>query len=73
MLVVHVPPLHGTVTGHTAHALPPLPHALGAVPARHCPVVEQHPVQDAGSQVLDGVVPVAAAPPEGGSTRALQA
>lgn len=49
MLPVHMPPLHVALTGHMAHALPPLPHALGAVPARHCPDAEQHPVQDVGS------------------------
>jgi hypothetical protein len=38
----HVP------VGHITHALPPLPHAPAAVPARHCPA-EQHPVHDVES------------------------
>jgi hypothetical protein len=42
---LHTPSLHVPV-GHIAQALPPVPHALATVPTRHCPDVEQHPVQD---------------------------
>jgi hypothetical protein len=65
VLLLHVPPLHVAAGGHTAQRLPPLPHALDAVPARHCPDGEQHPVQEVGSHALDVVVPVTAADPLG--------
>jgi hypothetical protein len=51
-VLLHMPPLH-VPPGQRAHALPRLPHALGALPARHWPNVEQHPAQDVGPQALD--------------------
>jgi len=39
VLALQMPTLHVAAAGHTAHALPPLPHAFGAVPARHWPDV----------------------------------
>src|SRR5262249_9021344 len=56
--VLHTPSLHVPV-GHIAQALPPVPHALATVPARHCPEVEQHPGQDVGGSQ----VPIGPAPP----------
>ncbi len=49
--LLQVPALHFEVPVHAMHALPPVPHALCAVPGRHCPIEQQPLAHDVASQV----------------------
>ncbi len=40
----HEPETHVSPDGHTAHALPPVPHSVVTLPGSHRPDVLQHPV-----------------------------